>query len=48
MKNKNVAWYEVRYTKDGVSYQDFIRGKQEAMRAVKNYNGQIVNITYRD
>lgn len=43
---KRVAWFEVRYEKDGYIHQDFIRGSKEAMRTKKENNGQIVNITY--
>ena len=43
---KRVPWYEIYYTKDGKNYQSFIRGKKEALRTVKAYNGIIVNITY--
>ena len=42
---KRVAWFEVRYEKDGYIHQDVIRGKQEAKRIAKMNNGQIVNIT---
>ena len=44
--NKRFVWFEVRYEKDGYIHQDFIRGRKEAMRAKKENNGQIVNITY--
>ena len=43
---KRVPWYEIYYTKDGKNYQSSIRGKKEALRAIKDYNATIVNIEY--